>query len=379
MNASTGSSAHDQDAGDATGEGVPDVSVVIPTHNARATLRESLESVFSNRGVTYEVIVVNDASTDETEEIALEFPCRVLSVRENIMSANGRNLGARHAVAEILVFFDADQLMAPDTLRKYVTALREEPEVDAVVGSLTATTPMPGFFSSFKNLQHHFVHQTADPEGATLASGLMAIRADVFEEAGGFEPAFSGASIEDIALGYKLLRKGHRVRFQPDIQMVHLKGYTFRQMIRSDIFHRAIPWTGLMLRERIFRSDLNTRSGNVLSVVLAWLLLPVSLVVSIQLGVAEGIVAAGTVVAAIALLNARFLARCRHHFGLWFLVRSILFLPVMYFYHGVGLLAGIAVYLRGGSVAKKREPPKPKYDVLQGGTQSSARSEHAPR
>ena len=74
----------------------------------------------------------------------------------------------------------------------------------------------------------------------------MAIRRDVFLDLGGFEPAFAGASIEDIALGYRMVLLGHRIRFVPDIQLVHLKGYTLAQMVRSDIFHRAIPWTGLI-------------------------------------------------------------------------------------------------------------------------------------
>jgi GT2 family glycosyltransferase len=341
----------------------PEVSVIIPGHNARSTLRQSLESVFANEGVSYEVIFVNDASTDDTERIALEFPCRVISLRKNIMSANCRNLGARHALSDLLVFFDADQLMEPDTLFKYVRTMREHPEAHAVVGSLSAVTPMPGFFSKFKNLQHHFVHQTANPEGTTLASGLMAIRAGVFREAGGFEPAFSGASIEDIALGYKLVRTGHRIRFQPDIQVVHLKSYTLRQMVRSDILHRAIPWTGLMLREKIVKSDLNTKSSNVASVVLAWLL-PIVVALALgTIGFAGAAIVGLTLVAVIAVLNAPFLRACHRYFGTWFLVRSVAFLPAMYFYHGLGLLAGVWAYLTGESVAKKREPPSPDYEV----------------
>ncbi|HKS05497.1 MAG TPA: glycosyltransferase family 2 protein [Gemmatimonadaceae bacterium] len=342
----------------------PRISVVIPAHNAVSTLQQSLDSVFANRGVTYEVLLVNDASTDATEELTLKFPARVVSLAKNIMSANCRNLGAQLARGEIVVFFDADQLMEPDTLARYAAALDANPGVTAVVGSLAADTPMPGFFSRFKNFQHHYTHQTADREGATLASGLVAIRRDAFLKLGGFEPAFSGASIEDIALGYRMVREGHRIRFEPSIQIVHLKGYTFRQMVRSDILHRAIPWTGLMLREKMYRSDLNTRSGNVASVVFAWLIPLFAMAGLLGLNIAW--IGAGAAAATIAFLNAPFLGAARREFGLWFALRSAAFLPVMYFYHGVGLLAGIATYLRGGSVAKRRAPPEPIYQLREG-------------
>ena len=344
----------------------PEVSVIIPAHNAASLLPSCLESVFRSKGVSFEVILVNDASTDDTERIAREFSCRVISLKNNIMSANCRNLGAEHALGEILVFFDADQVMEPGTLRAYVDTLKEYPEVDAVVGSLAPHTPMPGFFSKFKNFQHHYTHQTADREGATLDSGRLAFRRRAFEELGGFEPAFSHASIEDIALGYRMRRQGRRIRFEPTIQVTHLKRYTLGQMVRSDIFHRAIPWAGLMLRERVFRNDLNTRSSNVGSVILAWLISP-SMIAGL-IGWVSGWWMAAAAIVLIWFLNRSFLSGCRHQFGWWFAVRAALFLPLMYFYHGVGLVAGVFAYLLGASIAGEREAPVVDYQVIEPGT-----------
>jgi len=345
---------------------VPEVSVIIPAHNAGSLLPSCLESVFSSEGVAFEVILVNDASTDDTERIAREFSCRVISLKNNIMSANCRNLGAEHARGEILVFFDADQLMESGTLRAYVDRLKEYPEVDAIVGSLAPDTPMPGFFSKLKNFQHHFTHQTAEREGATLDSGRLAMRRRAFEEIGGFEPAFSHASIEDIALGYRMLRQGRRIRFEPTIQVTHLKSYTLGEMIRSDIFHRAIPWTGLMLRERVFRNDLNTRSSNVGSVILAWLI-PPALIAGL-IGWASGWWMAGAAIVLIWFLNRSFLSGCRHQFGWWFATRAALFLPLMYFYHGVGLVAGVFAYLLGASVARETKAPDADFVLLEPGS-----------
>ncbi len=341
----------------------PRVSVVIPAYNAENLLGASLESVLASEGVEFEVIVVNDASTDATERIAHDLGCRVVSLRANIRSANCRNLGAELAHGEIVVFFDADETMAPDTLKNYVAVLDREPGVTAVVGSLAAPTPLPGFFSQFKNFQHHFTHQTANPEGTTLDSGRMAIRREAFLELGGFEPAFAGASIEDIALGYRMVRDGYRIRFEPTIQVVHWKGYTLWQMIRSDILYRAIPWTGLMLRERIYRNDLNTKGGNVASVASAALAVLGALAAIV--GLQSGWFVALGAAALIGLLNRDFLAAIHREFGLGFAARSALFLPVMYTYYGVGLLAGIVAYATGKSVASGRSAPEPEYIVVE--------------
>jgi len=308
--------------------------------------------------------LINDASNDDTETIALHFPCHVISLQRNIMAANCRNLGAELARGEILVFFDSDQLMLTDTLRRYVEALDAHPEVDAVVGSLAADTTISNFFCRFKNFQHHYTHQTARTEGATLASGLTAVRRSVFLQMGGFEPAFSGSSVEDIALGYRMIRAGHRIRFNPEIQVVHLKAYTFRSLVFSDIVHRAIPWTGLMLRERIFRNDLNTRSVNVFSVAAAWLIPPG--LAAAAFGWMPGLLLAGAATSAIAILNAAFLKAAWDHFGTWFVVRTVGLLPAVYFYHGVGLIAGIVAYLHGGSVAARRDRPQCTYRVREG-------------
>lgn len=342
----------------------PEVSVVIPAHDAEDQIGACLESVFRNRSVDFEVIVVDDASGDGTADVAAGFPCRLIRSESNLMAANCRNLGARHARGELIVFFDADETMGPDTLRRFRDALRDNPGVDAVVGSLTPTTPAPGFFSRFKNLQHHLTHQRARTKGATLDSGRMAIRGAIFEKIGGFEPAFAGASIEDIALGYRMTRAGHRIRFEPDIQVVHHKRYDLVDLVRSDVLHRAIPWTGLMLRERMFRNDLNTRAENVGSVALAGLGCLAALVALLPTpGRPTAALVAFAAFLTIPLLNLELLVAARRHHGAGFALRAALFLPFMYVYHGVGLMLGVGAWALGGSVAGNRAEPTPSYTL----------------
>jgi hypothetical protein len=84
----------------------------------------------------------------------------------------------------------------------------------------------------------------------------------VFRQAGGFDETYRVPCIEDIALGYKIRRAGHRIALDPSWQIKHLKQWTWRDLVVTDIARRAIPWTLLLLREGRLDNDLNidTRS-----------------------------------------------------------------------------------------------------------------------
>lgn len=111
------------------------ISFVIPAHNEQAILDAALTQLKAsadalNRG--YEIIVVDDASTDRTADIARSHGARVLRVEYRHIAAT-RNAGARSAVGDILVFVDADTLVPPQTLAAAMAAL----ENGAIAGGAT--------------------------------------------------------------------------------------------------------------------------------------------------------------------------------------------------------------------------------------------------
>jgi GT2 family glycosyltransferase len=81
---------------------------------------------------------------------------------------------------------------------------------------------------------------------------------------------YSRPSIEDIELGARLRRDGYTVWLCPEIQVTHLKQWTFGSLLRADIFNRAVPWTRLMMRDGHVPADLNLDLASRLSAVLAW-------------------------------------------------------------------------------------------------------------
>ena len=134
------------------------------------------------------------------------------------------------------------------------------PEISALFGSYDDQPGSPNFVSQYKNLFHHYIHQTSQEDASTFWSGCGAVKTEVFHKVGGFdENKYSGSCIEDIEMGCGLKRMGYRILLYKDLQVKHLKKYSFFSLLKSDLFDRAIPWTTMMLTNKQFTSDLNLK------------------------------------------------------------------------------------------------------------------------
>lgn len=236
----------------------PEISVVIPAYNAAATLDRVLEALEQSEATRWETIVVDDGSEDETPHIARAHGCTVLRTEAGPGGpARARNLGAAAATAPVVAFIDADVLVQPTTLARLLAPLREDCELIAVFGSYDAEPAAPGMLSQYRNLLHHYVHQTARAEAVTFWAGCGAIRRAEFLACGGFDPSYARPSIEDIELGYRLTAAGKRIQVAKDVQVKHLKRWTLRSIITTDIRDRAIPWSVLIRRSGHLPNDLN--------------------------------------------------------------------------------------------------------------------------
>src|SRR5690349_4692767 len=107
-----------------------DIAVIVPAHNARGTLRAALEALLAQRfDRSFELIVVDDCSTDDTAAIAEELGARVVRTPRQGGPAAARNAGVAATSASLLAFTDADCEPAPDWLRHGVAALEAGAEI----------------------------------------------------------------------------------------------------------------------------------------------------------------------------------------------------------------------------------------------------------
>ncbi len=116
----------------------PQASVIIPCYNYARFLPDAVASVLAQSCTAWELIIVDDGSTDDTLAVAQHLqavaPIRLLHQLNGGPSA-ARNTGARRARAPLLLFLDADDMLAPDALRLMVAALRDAPDAAFVSGA----------------------------------------------------------------------------------------------------------------------------------------------------------------------------------------------------------------------------------------------------
>ncbi len=118
---------------------MPQISVIIPSYNTEKTIRETIESVLNQTFPDFELIVINDGSTDSTLDIIASITdprLKVFSYPNSGVSIS-RNRGFSHSSGEFITFLDADDLWTPDKLEAQLKALQENPKT-AVAYSWTA-------------------------------------------------------------------------------------------------------------------------------------------------------------------------------------------------------------------------------------------------
>jgi GT2 family glycosyltransferase len=248
------------------------VSIVIPVHNGGQAFHQCLSSIKNFAPPAVETIVVADGD-EISADFAESFASQVLRINISGGPAKARNLGAKAARGEIVLFIDADTTINVETIPKIVNVFAQQPDVAALIGSYDDAPGASNFLSQYKNLFHHYNHQNGCEEASTFWGACGAIRRDVFLEMGGFDESYRRPCIEDIELGYRLKKAGYRIKLCKDIQIKHLKKWETISLLKAEFFYRALPWTALIMRDRQISNDLNLHWSSRISVVLIYTLL----------------------------------------------------------------------------------------------------------
>ncbi len=252
------------------------LAIVIPAYNAELTLGDCLAAIAASERQPDELILYDDGSTDSTGAMARAAGAVVLrNDGPPGGPAVGRNAGVAIAKSDLIVFVDADVSIHPTALGRLEAAFADDPKIAAAFGSYDDRPRSQRSAALYANLRHHFVHQGGERRATTFWAGLGAIKADVFRAIGGFDTRYARPSIEDIELGVRLNQAGYGIALVPEALGKHCKDWGKRQLWRTDIMSRAVPWTQLIAAGRTAGAELNLVGSERLKSVLAhlsWLL-----------------------------------------------------------------------------------------------------------
>lgn len=197
-------------------------SVIVPAYNAARTINKCLDALQrqSIPKENYEIIVVDDGSTDTTPDLIRPYPVQYLR-QANQGPATARNKGAQEANGEIILFTDSDCVPEQDWIEEMIKPFKN-PEVVAVKGSyktdqrtLTARFAQVEFEERFEMLKKIEFIDMVDTYSA-------AYRKSVFFSLSGFDTSFPVANNEDTELSYKMSQAGHKMVFNPNAVVYHL-------------------------------------------------------------------------------------------------------------------------------------------------------------
>jgi GT2 family glycosyltransferase len=245
-------------------------SVIIPTWNRRDALLETLSALAATDypANEWEAVVIDDGSTDGTDEAVKEWierigaPVRYLC-QQNAGAAAARNRGAYAARGEILIFIDNDILVPPDFIQQHLQVLRENPNC-WILGRIVHPPEMRKFpFGRYRDDFHESFFRALKSCSLTETDGMSAANVSLpkgdFIALRGFDESFPGASCEDWELAMRARQRGIRVLFAPHISVLHndwavsleqfcrrQKLYSLPQVLLWKKYGEASPWAQLV-------------------------------------------------------------------------------------------------------------------------------------
>ena len=326
----------------------PTISVVVPVYNSKDDLQHCLAALAESEFRDFQVLVVDDGSTEVIKPLVDERGFGYVRIDGPSGPARARNYGASHVTGRYLLFIDADVCVHRDTLGRIAATFKSDSTIDAIIGSYDEAPARPNFISQYKNLFHHYVHQQCDGPINTFWTGCGAIKRDLFVTFGGFdEQRYRRPAIEDIEFGTWLSGAGHKIVLDRQIKVKHLKRWTLWNLLKTDIFDRGVPWTRLMLRAGAMANTLNVKPSQRLSVALAYLTVPLTLLGALWWRLPLWS-AAILLVLAVTVLNFDFYRFFATRSGVWFTIRVVPMHWLYFWYCGFSVFWGTVLHCLDG-------------------------------
>ncbi|MCB8944129.1 MAG: sugar transferase [Ardenticatenaceae bacterium] len=255
------------------------ISIIIPAYNAGHTIEACIRALQQQEtNETFEIIVVNDASTDNTVEVATAVGAHQIISKGKLGKSGTRNAGAEAAQGSILLFTDADCEPLPDWIERMITPFRHDPDVIGVKGAYySRQTELVARFTQVE-VEERYDRMRQLPTTNFIDTYAAAYKRDIFLENGGFDTSLP--EVEDQDFSFRLAAKGYKMVFVPEARVYHRHTVSARHYFRRKF---AIgKWKAMLMHRHPERLVSDSRTPQLLKVQMGFtLLLPPAIIAAL--------------------------------------------------------------------------------------------------
>jgi len=234
------------------------ISIIIPCHNSAHTIGVCLQAILQSDYPHYEIIVVDDCSTDNTRHIIGDYPCRLIALPQHRGAGYARNVGARASRGNILFFTDADCVLQKTTLRTVAETMTTIGDNVMIGGTYTEQPYDRDFFSRFQSLFIRYAETKHIQNPDYIATHALAMPAVLFHQHDGFNN-HEFPILEDVEYSHRLKRSGVKLIMNPELQVQHMFNFSFLRSMRNAV-RKTRFWTSYILSNQNLLADSGTAS-----------------------------------------------------------------------------------------------------------------------
>ncbi len=237
-------------------------SIVIPAYNAEKTIGKCLDSVKRQNFSDFEVILINDASTDKTEEIINQYNAKQIVLEKNLGPAGARNVGIKKAQGEIVVFVDSDVTFKENNaLSELNEIFLEKPEIDGIIMVKDKTPLNKGLTPLYIAYYKYYLWSQPGEYQTSFTTERSAVKRNIFDRFGYFDQKYKGADVEDFEFGYRLAKENIKIYIARNILVGH-HFETFRQLTKKTL-KRSWQWIRLFIKRKKFDPVYSTKERGI--------------------------------------------------------------------------------------------------------------------